>query len=264
MRIVFVKVGGGLLAPKDKKFELNRQVFKEFARQFKQVRQAFPETSFVLGNGGGSFGHLPAVEYNFKGKIEREKLFAAGFIHRKVVELNTYLATYLQEEGVFCFQFSPASFISASKGEIVKVNSEPVFSVLKLGVIPLVFGDVVPDEAYNFSIVSTEKIFKALVLKGLEMGVTVERVVHIGNYQGVLSASGRVIEEIRASQLERVRKELSGVEGKDITGGMVHKVEEAVFLARRGIEVNIVGFSYNGNNLLRVLKGERVGTRVLP
>ena len=263
MRVVFVKVGGGLLAPKDKKYELNTQDLKELARQFKQVRQAFPEIAFVLGNGAGSFGHLPAVEYNFKGKIGEEKLFAAGFIHRKVVELNTHFATYLQEEEVSSFQFSPASFITASKGEVVKVNSEPIFSVLKLGVIPLVFGDVVPDEAYNFSIVSTEKIFKALVLKALEKKYKVERVIHIGNYPGVLSSSGDVIGKIKAPEFEKIEKDLWAAEGKDITGGMRHKVKEACFLAEKGIEINIIGFSYKENNLLRVLKGKSVGTRII-
>ncbi len=263
MRLIFIKIGGSLLAPKDKLYEINKESLKILAKQIKEVVVKFPNYRFILGNGAGSFGHSPAVDYKIKGKLEEKKqLFGAGFVHRKVIELNTIFAQYLQDQGLFSFQFPPGAFLLADKGRVIKVFFDGISNCLRAGVIPLVFGDVVPDKTLGFSIISTEVVFKALFEKALEKGFRVERVIFLGDYEGVYDKEGEIIKKINARGLPRLKEVLKGAEGKDVTGGMRHKVKKALEFARKGTKVNILGFSSVENRILESLKGKEIGTLV--
>lgn len=261
MKVIFIKIGGSLLAPKDKLFVVNKKILKILSKQIKELISAHPNYRFILGNGAGSFGHAPAVDYKLKGKIEEdEKIFGACFVHRKVVELNTIFVEKIQNAGVKAFQFIPGSFLLAKRGEVKKVFFEGILNCFKNSCVPVVFGDVVPDEDYGFSIISTEKIFKAIFRVCIKQKINVERVIFIGDYEGVYDNNGKVIKEIKYSEYEKMKKFVKEAKGKDITGGMKHKLEEAFYFCQRGAVVHILGFSEKGNRLLDVLSGKSIGT----
>lgn len=261
MKVVFIKIGGSLLAPKDKLYALNKGVLEILSKQIKELVLNFPEYRFILGNGAGSFGHAPAVDYGLKGKLyEDEKIFGACFVHRKVIKLNTIFVEELQNKKVKAFQFIPGSFLLAKKGEVEKVFFEGILSCLKNSCVPVVFGDVVPDEDYGFSIISTEKVFKAVFNACIKHRFNVERIIFLGDYEGVYDDNGKIIKEIKYSEYEKMAKFVKEVRGKDITGGMKHKLEEAFYFCQKGVTVHILGFSEKENRLLELMYGKSIGT----
>ena len=262
-KLIFIKIGGGLLADKKRRFFLNEEVIRIFSKQLKEVISSFPNFSFILGNGAGSFGHLPAVEYKIKGKLRStSQIFGACFTHKKVVELNQILVENLLQQEIRAFIFTPGSFLFSKKNKIKSSFAVPIFKSLEKKVTPVVFGDVVVDEQFNFSIFSTEKIFEFLIQAAVKEGIGIERVIFLGKFKGVCDSKGRVISEITSKNYCKILEYIEKSEGKDITGGMRHKVESALKLASKGIKVNIVGFSKKENVIVRVLKGEMIGTCV--
>lgn len=75
---------------------------------------------------------------------------------------------------------------------------------------------------------------------------------------GVLDAQGRLQEELTAAQIE------AGIACGEIHGGMIPKVRGALLAAQTaGVPTTIA--SWNGpDDLLRLARGERVGTRIQP
>ncbi|MGB6853099.1 MAG: hypothetical protein WBG49_10950, partial [Thermoanaerobaculia bacterium] len=132
------------------------------------------------------------------------------------------------------------------------------------GLLPVVYGDVVMDRDWGASICSTEKVFLALS-KGLEQrGFNVAQVIWMGKTDGIYDEDGKTIPVVTLENFDDVAAAAREADGADVTGGMRHRLESAVELARAGILSWIVNGQSPGL-LARLLRGEEVqGTRVLP
>ena len=72
----------------------------------------------------------------------------------------------------------------------------------------------------------------------------------------------KLIKKINQENFKQIKKSLSGSEFTDVTGGMLHKVEECMKLAKNGVRIFII----NGNRkdmLYRCLSGRKIiGTEI--
>jgi isopentenyl phosphate kinase len=132
---------------------------------------------------------------------------------------------------------------------------EPIKNYLKNDLVPVVFGDVISDEKLGCTILSTEEIFK-LLAKFLKP----KKIILMSNVEGVYDSKGKVIPEINKKNFPEIQKFLKGANKIDVTGGMAHKVKEAMEMAKGKIEVFIIGGKKG--NLEKYLKGEKIGTRI--
>lgn len=99
----------------------------------------------------------------------------------------------------------------------------------------------------------------------LALGLTPDRILLAGIEEGVFErypSRERVMPEISARQAEEIQ--LQGADSTDVTGGMAHKVEQALLLAAAhpGVEVRIFSGASSGN-LQGALLGYELGTRVV-
>ena len=79
------------------------------------------------------------------------------------------------------------------------------------------------------------------------------KIIHVSDVKGVLDEKGKVIPVISTRNYKKVKAAITGSKLTDVTGGMIHKVEESLTLAKKyGIEVVI------GNNVKGV-----GGTKIL-
>jgi isopentenyl phosphate kinase len=82
----------------------------------------------------------------------------------------------------------------------------------------------------------------------------------LSNVEGVLDERGKVISEITKKDFLKIKKYLKGADKIDVTGGMIHKVKEALGMVEGKREIFILGFKKG--NLERCLKGEKIGTKI--
>ncbi len=214
-----IKIGGSAITCKDIPYCLKLDVARDVAKQLNEVFQkgAAP----VLVHGGGSFGHYEA---SIKGPDMVPRTSHAMFL------LNSLLNSLFMEEGIPTYSI-PGRFFTLGL----------VRAILKEGLIPLVFGDILPDG----EIISGDDIAISIA-KDLQSGI-----VFLTDVEGVLDHN-RVLECVESEGFQV--KETGTI---DVTGGMLAKV-------RKVLKENAYAVitSPRGENILRAMKGDRVGTRV--
>ena len=138
---------------------------------------------------------------------------------------------------------------------------DPVKKLLEENLLPVPYGDVAIDIEKGCCIISTEEIFRYLSDK-----IDATKIITAGKVDGVFTSdpvndpNAKLIPEITSKNFADIKNCLTGSDGIDVTGGMLHKVELLLEMAK-GREVVII----NGNKpgiLKSCLLGENTGTMI--
>lgn len=257
--MILVKLGGSLITNKSKPMTLREEVLVDLVGQ---VKRTWGKTQgrLVLGHGQGSFGHVPAEKYHtIEGRVGEQSVYGAAVVEDVASQLNRIVVGECLKQGLPAVSIRPFDFARVNgKTELWLGN---LLQALEEGFLPVVYGDVVLDETKSFTIWSTEKVLNELVGGLLLRGVEVNKVIHCGDVDGFL-VKGKVVEEINAVNLVKMKKEITETQGFDVTGGMLHKVEESMLSAKQGVESYIIGGNHGGNLYKALTGGKFVGTRI--
>lgn len=260
-KLILIKLGGSLITNKLKPFSENLVIIKRLARE---IHQAGKEGSrlLVVGHGGGSYPHVPAAKYKTaEGMVGPESGRGVAEVQDAAARLNRIVVRELIEARENAISLSPSSFMIAENGEVKKAFLQPALKLLEFKMLPVVYGDVALDQKKGCCILSTEKILNFLAQK-LSRSFKVEKVIYCGKTDGVYDGGGKTVPIIRQRQFKNIkfkglRGSLGESDGVDVTGGMAHKVEEALSLAKVGIRTQIINGQKSGN-LKKVILGEKV------
>lgn len=138
-------------------------------------------------------------------------------------------------------------------GEIDRIDADLVNNLSADGYIPVVMPiGVGPDgEAYNIN--------ADLVAGKLAETLRAEKLLMLTNAAGVLDRDGRLLNNIRAADIERLSQ------NGTVHGGMLPKLDAALHAVRHGVRsVHVVDGRVPNALLLEVLTSEGVGTTILP
>jgi isopentenyl phosphate kinase len=261
-QIVLVKLGGSLVTDKKRDGVPRRAVIERLAREIASARGS-RGPRIVLGHGSGSFGHVAAARAGLtRGADARTELGGIARTQRRAAELHRIVVGALDDAGARPFSLAPSSFLLARSGRVVKTFADPLFEALDLGLLPVVYGDVVLDGRFGATIVSTEEVFVALAREAAHRGVPVARAIWMGETDGLTGADGSTVARLGARAVARAARTVRGASGTDVTGGMALRLSAAARLARTGIESILIDGRKAGA-LGRALAGQlRSGTRV--
>lgn len=252
-----LKIGGSVITDKTKPYTPLYDVINGIAVAVSDVYVSGIR-NFIIGHGGGSFPHVSAKKYEVvRGIVDEKTRCGAGIVHRDATEINQIFVRALHEHGVPAFSFHPSSFIYLEDGVVKKVFVEPIIAIMGKGLVPVIYGDVVVDGVRGVVVFSTEKVFEVLVE---ELAVDVigmaERFGGVYTTDPSSNPSAELIERVDKHNFEEVMKFVSGSHGVDVTGGMKHKLEMLIELAKRGIDSVI--FKGTPENVRRFLMGDEV------
>jgi len=249
-----------VITKKDKPLTPNVQAIKRLAEEIFKANFK----PLIIIHGGGSYGHPVAEKYRIaEGFKDDSQLFGFSETHEAMVALNSLLIRSLLEHRLPAFSLSPSSFVATRKGRIQTFNEKILKMALKLGLIPVLYGDAVLDVEWGFTILSGDQIAAALAIKlnadRIIMGIDVD-----GLYDSdpKRNASARLIADITLRDLAKLIRHIDASQAPDVTGGMLGKISELKVAVEHGVDVFIV----NGllpNNIYKALKGEEfVGTQI--
>lgn len=263
-RLVLIKLGGSLITDKSRPSTPRLDVIKNLVQQIKDVLAEDRELQLVIGNGGGSFPHYPAVEYGMKEGMRTEKQ-KKGFclVQDTASELNRLLVRELLNAGLTAVSCNPSSMIIAREGKVKSFFFEPINMALKNNIIPVVYGDIVFDEVNGSHIFSTEKILDEVALRLAEQGTTVSQIIHVTEVEGVLDGKGAVIPLITKENVSEVLRFITETKGFDVTGGMLHKVQQSLVLAEKGISSMIMSGMKEQDAVKRALLMKQVTATII-
>lgn len=237
--LILVKLGGSLITDKAKPFTPKEVVIRRLGREIKSALRGFSR-KIIIGHGSGSFGHIVAAKYKTQdGIIDQRSIKGLTLVADAAIQINRIVIKNFLKIGLPVFSLAPASFLTATNQKLNKAFLKPISELLKQGLIPVIYGDVILDSQKGCCIFSAEKSLNILA-KNLKKEFNILKIVHCGDTDGVYNVKGETIPLITKSSLRRFRKAIGGAETTDVTGGMFHKVNESLKIAQMGVDVLIM------------------------
>lgn len=260
--LVFVKIGGSLITDKTKQFSLQEENLELVCREIKEASKT--GRKLVIGHGAGSFAHIPAQKYQtYKGIINKQSLRGIAEVADVAAQLNRIIVRKLLDYQVNAVSVSPLSIMLARQHRLQSICPKTIEELLKLGLLPVVYGDQIIDTQTGCTIFSTEKVLGYIALALKNKNYAIEKIIHCGKTEGVYDENGKTIPLITNKNFSNLKKTIGSPEGIDITGGMMHKVKESLSLAKQGIPAVIINGEKPGN-ISKAITGKKVpGTRII-
>lgn len=258
-----VKLGGSLITRKERPDTARPDVILRLASE---LARALPqlEGGIVLGHGSGSFGHAAAARHGIhRGLIDPAQRGGVAETQGRAAALHERVMEALRQAGIPAFSIAPSSAAVAEKGRVADFAAEPIARALDAGLVPVLYGDVVTDRAQGVAILSTEAVFVAVAERLDAWDWTIERVLWLGETAGIYDADGRTIAQVNAAEPAEALAATGGSGAVDVTGGMTHRLETALTLARRGIPSWIGDGNVPGTLERALLRQDVTGTRVV-
>lgn len=207
----------------------------------------------VLVHGAGSFGHGIAKTHQLASGYQRDsQRDALVQLADQLATLNQAVMRALSQAGLRALAVHPASMCITHNGRIHEFFSLPIERILAQGLVPVLYGDCVWDNAQGFSILSGDQLVAQLARV-----LAVSRIAFGTNVEGVLDAAGRPLAVLSdfASFSEGRQA------GADVTGGMRGKLAELEQLIPHPATAHIFNLNDLGQ-LTHLLRGQAVGTTI--
>jgi len=258
--LVVVKLGGSVITDKSRRFSLNAEAIRRVGRE---LAEALKESGIdlILVHGGGSYAHPVAKDYSIAEGFTDERSLE-GFVKtsKAVRMLSLDVVSNLIDGGLKTISVPASSIFITRSGRISSCNLEPIFSALRIRVVPITSGDVVFDRDRGFAVLSGDEISSYLAVR-----LRAKRLIFAMDVDGIYvkdweTGELRVAKEFsRGMKVEPIKRL-----GEDVTGGIVKKIEEGLSAAEAGVEVLFVNGLAEGR-LRKAVVGEPVlGTRLKP
>ena len=256
--MIILKIGGSILTNKDAVSEVDTKSLKRIASEIKSsLDNSFKE--LIIVHGAGSFGHPPAKKYKIGERFDESEYpqKRIGFCETQnaVKKLNMYICEAFIDEGLPVVAIPASSFMRATNKRITEGNLDSFKRYLDKGFIPVIYGDVVLDEELEICVISGDQLIQYLA-KNLNPDMVVLGTDVDGVYNKNPKTHDDAIFFDKFSSLDDLDT-LEGTTNVDVTGGMVGKIKELLYLADLGIESKIINAEVE-NNIFKVLENEDV------
>lgn len=259
--LLLIKLGGSTITDKKKKSVAKSDKIFRFATEIRYSLKKYKGT-VVVGHGAGSFAHVPAAKYKTKlGIINKNSLLGMSIVEQSARHLNCLVVNKFLEAKLPVFTFSPASFLISDAEVYIKSYLDPLLEALEIGQIPVVYGDVVIDKKQGCTIFSTERVFDALT-RELHKNFKI-RMIYVSDVDGVYDSRNNTIPLITQKNFSLFKSSILDSKNTDVTGGMLHKVEESLRIAQKyKVETQIINGNIKGNLARAILLKKVKGTLI--
>ena len=262
--MIILKIGGSILTNKDApESEIDSTNLKRIAGEIKKSLDNSSK-ELIIVHGAGSFGHPPAKKYkigqNFDKSEYSQKRLGFCEIQNAVKKLNMLICEEFISQGVPVIAIPASSFITASSKRITEGNLDTFKNYLSKGFIPVIYGDVVLDRELEFCVISGDQIIQYLA-----SNLNPEKVVLGTDVDGVYNKNPKTHDDAIFYEKFTSIEDLDALEGTtnvDVTGGMVGKIKELLYLADLGIESKIINAEIE-DNIYKVLENDDVKGTVI-
>ena len=224
--LFIIKLGGSVITAKsENKFEVREDTLARIAREIKRARDESPFSLIVI-HGAGPFGHTNVVKYDINNGVFTPR-------HKEGLEktikdcnfLDSKVVANLNEAGVPAVGLDPNKLAVQENKKVVSFDLQRVEQTLYQGKTPVLYGQMVPDNKLNASVISGDTIL-ALLSKNLK-----PKKVLIGtDVGGVFTADPKKepkaerIPKITEENFEEVLEMVGEAKTVDVTGGMRGKL----------------------------------------
>ncbi len=249
--MILIKLGGSVITDKAEYHKFNKETVARLADEIRRSGQ-----KVIIVHGAGSFGHVVSKQYNLQRGYETdEQIPAVARVMCDTRELSAMVVEELLAKDIPAVSVPIGSCFVADDGRLVVDNEEPLRRLTDLGIMPVMFGDVLTDRKKGFSIVSGDQVMEYLCQM-----YNPEKVVFVSDIDGLYDKNpkteknARMIGTVTKKKMDEIAT-VSNVD--DVTGGVRNKMEAMLRMTDGDRHCYLV----NGNapnRLYNLLKGETV------
>jgi len=257
--MIILKIGGSILTNKDSmESEVDYTSLERIASEIKASMDVC-EKQLIIVHGAGSFGHPPAKKHKIGEEFDKslypQKRLGFCEIQNEVKKLNMFICEAFIENDLPVIALPASSFISATDKRITNGNLDLFKNYLEKGFIPVIYGDVVLDSSLEFCVISGDQLIQFLA-----KNLNPSQVILGTDVDGVYNKNPKTHDDAIFFEKFASLEDLDALEGTtnvDVTGGMVGKIKELLYLADLGIESKIINAEVK-DNIFKVLENREV------
>lgn len=255
MEPIIIKIAGSIITEQQfGKPMLNWLHLRTIAKELKTY-----EAPYILVHGAGAYGHPLAKKTGIdKSVISTAQLLAFAKTQKMQNELDCLICSALIKKGIPAFPAQASSHAVLERGRLVKMETEAIAGLIRLGLVPVTFGVPAFDNAWGSAILSSDQIAPYLAKK-----LGIKKIIEVSDVNGIYTADPKTnkkaehIKNIGMDNFEKIDQYLSNNPATtDVTGGIKQKYIELIAAAKLGAIVQIIHFK----NLAKALEGKNIGT----
>ncbi len=250
-----LKLGGSVITDKEKPLTPDLKAIERLADEISRAKVS----PLILVHGGGSFGHPFAEQYNIAGGyIDSSQILGFSQTHLAMTLLNSWVMEALINHNIPAVEVHPSSCAVTKAGRIATMELKPLKKMLKMGFVPVLYGDTILDSEQGFAILSGDQLVSSLAIK---LGAT--RIIMGADVDGLYSSdpktdsSAQLIEHVTLEELKSLKHKIEGSKATDVTGGMLGKMHEVTLAIEHDIETVVVNATKSGR-VYKALAGKKV------
>jgi isopentenyl phosphate kinase len=249
--MILIKLGGSIITDKTQYRTFSKDTVSRLCKEI-----ADSDKGTIIVHGAGSFGHVLAKQYALQeGFINYGQIAAVAKVQHDVRELNSMIIAELLNVGIPAVSIPPGSCFIMNNGKLVTTDTEALRSLAAIGIMPVMFGDVVMDRKKGFGICSGDQLMEVLcdLFKP-------EKVIFVSDVDGLYDkdpkkhSNAKLIADVTADKLKTVD---SSISVDDVTGGVGAKMEAMLRMSTEKRECILVNGSVPGR-LYSLLNGDKV------
>lgn len=249
--MILIKFGGSVITDKAEYRKFKNDTVSRLADEIHRSGE-----KVIIVHGAGSFGHVLSKEFGLQnGYSNDNQISTVARVMCDTRELSSMVVEELLSKQLPAVSVPVGSCFVADGGKLIIENVEVLQRLVDLGIMPIMFGDVVTDRKTRFSIVSGDQIMEILCKM-----FNPSKVIFVSDIDGLYDKNPKT--DPHAKMIGTVTKEklamidtASNID--DVTGGVRGKMESML----RMTDATRKCYLINGNapnRLYSLLRGETV------
>jgi len=237
-RPVVLKIGGSVVTEKNQELVARTQII---TRLIEEIFDSETE-NLILIHGGGSFGHPSAERYGIKdGYTNEAQKIGFSETHHFMTMLNGLFMDALVWHHLPAISIPPSSCLVTENKRIQQFDDSSMLSYMKMGFLPVLYGDTVLDSKIGFTILSGDQLAAYLAIR-----MNAAKVIMGTDVDGLYSCdpktdgSAERFSHLNLAEFRDLQTKIGGPTVPDVTGGMRGKIAELLPVAEKGIPVVFV------------------------
>ncbi|MBD3405592.1 MAG: hypothetical protein GF411_05600 [Candidatus Lokiarchaeota archaeon] len=226
-----VKLGGSVITYKNQSPpKSNREIIRQIATEITHISNPM---IFVLG--GGAHGHQAAHKFGYNDSSTSKSTLLSGIplIRHNMTILSLDVESIFNSLGIPSVVVSPFNFVMLQDGVPLSFPVDIILKILESGCNVLIHGDVCYDLSKGSAILSGDTIIaeitKKLPIDSIFVGTDVDGIFIEDPKE---NPSATFIPKIERFNLEQVLSMVGPSKSKDVTGGMLRKIQELVHISK--------------------------------
>ncbi len=254
-KATILKIGGSVITDKNSELAPRTHVIDRLADEIQRAGAR----DLVVIHGGGSFGH-PAAQKNAikEGLKNAGQIIGFAETHHYMTVLNGLVMDSLILHDVPAVSVTPLSCVTTENGRIKSFDDTSLKTLLKMGFLPVLYGDAVLDTKLGFTILSGDQLASYLATrlnaKLIIMGVNVDGLF---DADPEAEKNAKKIGHLTLEELRKLQIKVGKSTARDVTGGMPGKIAELLPAMEHGIRVAIIN-AMKPNHVYAALKDESI------